>query len=174
LYADVPPELSKVENLMKDYPFYTDNGRKFRAGQKWIVAAWAFTRAMELNPDAKTGESLEFWREAVYKAFNDPAAGTIIDLNRIRAVDPPMAGVADAQAKLAAGNILPAEKTILEVIRQSDKFPEALLVQARILARQNAGDRALQILDALRKNADLPGWIRDEIARIVDVELPKP
>jgi len=104
----------------------------------------------------------------------DPEAGQVVDLERIRAIDGPMSGVARAQAELAAGNVGRAETIILEVIKQNENFPEALLVQARVLARMRNADRAVKILDALRRNDTIPPWIRDEIDRIERDENPKP
>jgi hypothetical protein len=173
-FAEAPQELKRVEGLVGDYGFYVDNGKLFREQQKWIAAAWAFLRVMELRPEQERAGILDFWHEAVYKAFNDPEAGRVIDLDRIRVVDPPIAVVARAQAELAAGNTAQAEAIILDVLKQNDNFTEALLVQARIMARKKFADRAVKILDGIKRNENLPPWIRDEIGRIEEVENPKP
>jgi serine/threonine protein kinase len=173
-FDDVPQELKRVEGLMGDPGFYIEHGTMYRDQQKWIAAAWAFLRARELKPDWKTGEAIDLWHEAVYKAFMDPQAGRVVDLERIRAIDGPLAGVARAQAELAAGNVGRAETLILEVIKQNENYPEALLVQARVLAKMNNADRVVKILDALKRMEVLPPWIRDEIGRIEAVEKPKP
>jgi serine/threonine protein kinase len=173
-FEDVTKELNRVEGLMGDPGFYIEHGRMYRDQQKWIAAAWAFLRARELNPDWKTGEAIDLWHEAVYKAFMDPEAGRVVDLERIRAVDGPMAGVARVQAELTAGNVGRAETIILEVIKQFENLPEALLVQARVFARLKNTERVVKILDALKQIETLPPWIRDEIGRIEAVEKPKP
>jgi hypothetical protein len=173
-FDDVPQELNQVEGLIGDPGFYYEHGMMYRDQQKWSAAAWAFLRARELNPDFKTVEAINFWHEAVYKAFMDPEAGRVVDLERIRAIDGPMAGVARVQAELTAGNVGRAETIVLEVMKQFENFPEVLLVQARVYARMKNTDRVVKILDALKRIEALPPWIRDEIGRIEAVEKPKP
>jgi serine/threonine protein kinase len=173
-FEDVARELNRVEGLMGDPGYYIEHGMMYRDQQKWIAAAWAYLRARELNPDLKTGEAIDLWHEAVYKAFMDPEAGRVVDLERIRVIDGPMAGVARVQAELTAGNVGRAETIILEVIKQFENFPEALLVQARVFARLKNTDRVGKILDTLKQIKNLPPWIRDEISRIEAVEKPKP
>jgi predicted Zn-dependent protease len=157
---------------MGDYGFYVEHGQIYHEQQRWIACTWAFLHAYELKPDTKGGELFGLWHEAVYKAFNNPDASQVIDLDRIRAVDAPMAGVARAQVELSAGNVVKAEAIIAEVVNQNPGFAEALLVQARVFAKLKNADRVVQILDGLKRMDVLSPWIRDEIGRIESVEIP--
>jgi serine/threonine protein kinase len=172
-FSDVPNELSKVDELVKEYGFYFDNGKKFVEQQKWIAATWAFWRFMALAPDPKPGELHDLWHESVYKAFREPDAGLVLDVNRIQIVDPAIAGVARAQADLSVGKIAQAEVDILATLKQYDNYTEALLVQARVLAMRNFPERAKNILLNLEQT-DLPPWIRNEIIEIRESQNLKP
>jgi serine/threonine protein kinase len=173
-FDDARDELNRVEGMVGEFGFYSDHGQMYREQQKWIAAAWAFTHMLELNPESRLADQIDLWHEAVYKAFMDPEAGRVVDFERIRAVDGPMSGVARAQVELAAGNVGRAETIILEVIQQNENFPEALLVQVRVMARMKNAERFVKILDFLKRIETLPPWIRDEIGRIEAVEKPKP
>jgi tetratricopeptide (TPR) repeat protein len=171
-YGEAPQEFARVENLIGDDGFYVDHGQMYHSEQKWIACTWAFLHAYELKPDIKGGELFGLWHEAVYKAFNNPDARLVIDLDRIQALDAPIAGVARAEVELVTGNVGRAEAIIAEVLVQNPNFIEALLVQARVFAKQKNVDRIGKILDGLKRIPDLSPWIRDEIGRIESIEIP--
>lgn len=172
-YGDAPQEFAKVENLVNENGFYFNNGKKFVEQQKWIAATWAFLRYMELKQEPRPSELLDLWQESVYKAFTDPGASLVINIDRIQIVDPAVAGAARAQADLAAGHIAQAEVDILTTLKQYNNYKIALLIQAHVLALRNFPDRAKNILNSLLQT-DIPPWIRNEIIQIQESNHLKP
>ncbi len=174
--GDLAAAQRQIEKAHLDIAGDTTNFNKalnYLEGQKsWLLAA-AFVYSTD-RP--KLLESItaqvELVHEILYRAAADPLSADFMQRNSAK----PLFEVAYLRYEIYFGDIQSAAGDLNKVLNnrvQSQRFPEARLLQAELALKQGNSTQASSLLSSLVTDNTLPGWVHDLASSLDQSIKPK-
>lgn len=168
-------EFSNVEKLAgSDEDFLWNSARQAAAGEAWLGAARLALFAAEVHYAANGSlpdDLSTLLHETVYKAAKDKLAGTYLLVDRLAAIDEPLARLFKARTTFLNGEQALGQQLLDELLTVKPDFIEAKLLQADFSARTGDDEQARLLLTELRNDPGTPGWVLTE-ANLIEGTLP--
>lgn len=156
-------QLAPIEKAIGDNPTQLSQVLDVLASmQAWPTAAILGGNYLLDHPSESNLRLMQQMHEALYKAAADAGMGAFF--NSYTSL--PLMSVPVLRYQLLSGApILDVKDSLDKLTNQplfAKRFPEAKLLEAEVLIKQNNPDRAQKTLDELSKERLLPEWIRQE------------
>ncbi len=154
--------LGKGADLAKqDQAFFATAGGEFAKREAWIAAASMYQRAVAVQSGAEvSGELLDSYHEAVYKAAASEELSLHLTFDAIARVDEPLAFIAEGRFILHRGDNARAREFLERARGLKPAMPEVFLLDAEISIKEGRKPDARRLLEQLLANPNTPEWAR--------------
>ncbi len=157
-------ELLRGTELAKDNKdFYTQAEKKFREREEWIAVSASNMRLINLYKSAGEKipeQTMTGFREATYKAAENPQLKDYVFFDRISNIDKPFGLIVQGRYALFNGSSAEAQIYLDDAADLMPNVSEVLLLQSEIYLKQGNNDEAKVILTILKANLVAPDWLR--------------
>jgi serine/threonine protein kinase len=172
---DSPNALLNLANAAKlaqpdDTNFFQNAGDQFRQRQAWVGAAAMYFRAIKsYGLTQKVPQDLiDNYHEAIYKAAVLPEISAYLPFDSLGSFEQPMAQVAQARHEYYNGQEADARALLNQVKRVRPHMPEAILLEAEMLAKEGDSFHAKQNLNILLADINTPDWVRESAQELLN------
>jgi hypothetical protein len=156
-------ELTQAANLAgpSDREFFLKAGNSFREHEAWVAAAGMYLRAAQTYPVGEVPEQLQVdFKEATYKAAEQPDMPLFLFFERIDRIDQPLGFIVRGRHALFNGTLEDARLNLQQAQRVKPDSYEGFLLEAEISAKEGNIEAARTILISLSSDLGAPDWVR--------------